>query len=670
MGFQNTTLHNYVQENNGQVPKWPYPIRYGEVKVVESDVLVIGGGVAGCHAAINAANSGAKVVIAEKGCTKRSGQGGEGVDHWIAACTNPCSQVRPEEFAQEWFEQTGKWNGAMVAYIAARDSWDTLLNCERYGVQIRDVKDEFEGSAFRDEESKLTFAYDYINRHHLRVWGNNMKPCLYAEVMRLGVDVHDRVMITSLLNEGGRVGDRVVGATGLNVRTGEFLLFKSKATIVCSNSPGRNWMFNLEQTGAGDILEINNSGDGTSAGWKAGAEVAGLERTWAADSGTGYVPYGTGNAHNSWFGTSIVDANGKEVPWIDMAGRKLESMEARFVPGEGNPFSFGQGFGIEDLTKPRSSDITPDLPERISSGEFTLPLYADLTRLSEKERRAIFGTMVGNEGKTRVGVYETLTQAGFDPAKHMLQVPILPVESYGFACYWTGAAIPEVHRASVGGGFVVDWSLRTSVEGLYAGGQSLFGHCLSHAAAAATGRYVGGTAAKYAHNASQGNPCPESIETEKDRVYAPLNQARNHVNWKELNVAITRVMLDHCGVTMTEASLQHGIRVLRDMRETEAKSVFASNPHELGRALECTSILECSEIIAEASLARQASNESLMFQRIDYPDDSPEWRKWQPLKRTANGEVSRRDLPLDYHAQGPYSSDFEENYQANCGANT
>ena len=46
-----STWHDYVQKE-GALPEWPYPIRYGEVKEVTSDVLVIGGGVAGCRAAI------------------------------------------------------------------------------------------------------------------------------------------------------------------------------------------------------------------------------------------------------------------------------------------------------------------------------------------------------------------------------------------------------------------------------------------------------------------------------------------------------------------------------------------------------------------------------------------------------------------------------------------
>ena len=67
-----TTWYDYVQKT-GKLPRWPYEIRYGKVKQVTSDVLVIGGGVAGCRAAISAARSGAVVAVAERGHAKRSG---------------------------------------------------------------------------------------------------------------------------------------------------------------------------------------------------------------------------------------------------------------------------------------------------------------------------------------------------------------------------------------------------------------------------------------------------------------------------------------------------------------------------------------------------------------------------------------------------------------------
>ena len=71
---------------------WPYPVRYGSETEAEFDVLVIGGGVAGCHAAINAARRGAKVALLDNGAVIRSGSGGAGVDHWHGSVLNPCSR--------------------------------------------------------------------------------------------------------------------------------------------------------------------------------------------------------------------------------------------------------------------------------------------------------------------------------------------------------------------------------------------------------------------------------------------------------------------------------------------------------------------------------------------------------------------------------------------------
>ena len=90
------------------------------------------------------------------------------------------------------------------------------------GGKIRDTEDEFQGADFRDEATKLLFAYDYQNRFTLRVWGTTFKPALYGACRQLGVTVLDRTMATSLLSEDGRQGARVVGATGVHTRTGRF----------------------------------------------------------------------------------------------------------------------------------------------------------------------------------------------------------------------------------------------------------------------------------------------------------------------------------------------------------------------------------------------------------------------------------------------------------------
>ena len=663
------TWHEYVQ-SKGNLPEWPYPINYSKTNEVVTDVLVIGGGVAGLQAAISAAGKGVKVAVAERAHAKRSGSGGAGVDHWHGAVTNPCSRVTPEMYTQACYDSMHGFTGANVRYIITRESWDTLLECEKMGIQIRDVRDEFKGAAFRDEKTKLMFAYDYENRHVIRVWGYNIKPKLYEEAKRLGVNVFNRMMVTSLLNEGGQQGGRVVGAVAVNTHTGEFYVFRAKATIICTGGTGRLSFFGPEITASSSMSDINAAGVGQAIGWNAGAELVcaeagGVNRM----SGFGYAPYSMGGAHNTYHGTPIVDAEGKEVPWVDAFNNQLRTVEQRFQPAEGQGFILGEGIGISNyLVQFRNNDLTRDLVERIRKGEFKLPLYADLTRLSELERKCIFGMMVGNEGKTRIPVYDTFTKGGFDPDKDLLQAPVMPPEGYNHSNFW-GAGIngPPTIRAIGGGSFLVDWNLQTSLEGLYAGaGGVLFGggcHGESHT----TGRYAGRHAAAYAGTASEPIADRRQIEAEKTRAYSPISQSKKGNGWKEINVAIGRIMRDYCGQYKNELTLNLGLRLLDELKTTELASAYASNPHELGRLLECHSLITVGEVAMKASLARKASNSILGFQRLDYPAmDPPEWNILLPVHQE-NHQVKVTKVPLDFHFRPPFASNYEENYRRYSG---
>ena len=75
---------------------------------------------------------------------------------------------------------------------------------------------------------------------------------------------------------------------------------------------------------------MNASGGGHAIGWKAGAEFALMEQTGPGRAGFGYAPYSMGGAHNTWHGVSIVDADGKEVPWVDAYGNQLDTVDQRF----------------------------------------------------------------------------------------------------------------------------------------------------------------------------------------------------------------------------------------------------------------------------------------------------------------------------------------------------
>ncbi len=659
-----STWHEHLRAA-GSLPDWPYPVRYGKETILSTDILVLGGGIAGCHAAINARRTGASVTVLEKAAAKWSGNGGAGVDHWLSACTNPCSAVSPEEFTARVTEDCGGYDCGPLRYVNARDGWDTLLDCEAMGVRIRDSVGEFAGADFRDPATGLLFAYDYVNRIDIRVFGHDMKPRLHAEMKRLGVDVRDRVMLTALLTRGEGEATQAVGAMGVHTRTGEFVAVLAKAVILSTGMPGRLWVHSTEYRPT--FRDPNLACDGFAAAWNAGAEFVRLEDSSPDAASLAYIAYGVGNAHNTWHGCSIVDAKGREVPWVDRDGKVLATVAQRFRPSPGQRFMIAPGLRVPANYANHVPQLAPDLPERIRTGEFALPLYADLTRLPPLERRAIFGLMVGNEGKTRIAVYDTLTRAGFDPDRDMLQSPVMDPDAYGHSNFWAGMPVPQ-WRQWGGGGLLADWDLATNLAGLFAAGGAVYG-AGAHSSAAASGRWAGRRAAAWA----AGQPAPVldrgQVDREKKRVYAPLSPKTDALGWKELNAGICRVMQDTCGRFRSAPTLEAGIRLLRGLAESEAAAVQAANPHELMHALECMALLTTGEAVMQASLARRASSASLGFQRLDFPAvDPPEWRKLLPIRRHGDG-ASVREVPLDWHLRPPFAGTGEENYRARDGGN-
>ncbi len=631
--------------------EWPYPICYGEESEIRTDVLVVGGGPAGCFAAIGAAKKGAKVALVEKGATLTSGAAGTGVDHWQFAADTPCCKLSAEELTEAIVENNGGYTSGISRYIQAREGYDTLCELESMGGKVRDTEDEFKDCSFRDEETKLLFAYDYENKYTIRVWGSTFKKALYKECRRLGVEIYDRVMGTSLLTEGGKQGARVIGATGLNVRSGKFYIFRAKATILCNSRPQRNWVFKSEHRGITSFRGLNNAGNGHAMAWRAGAKLTMMEKSIPVGTeGAGaFPPYGTGNPRNTWYPCSMVDANGKSIPWSDCNGKILKTVEDRTRPAKGQKF-FLEGGGISSkphpgLDKYRGPRPIADLSERTAKGEFVLPFYSDLPSMPECERKVIFGMMVGEEAKTQIPILRTYKEAGFDPDKDLLQgyQMIAGEKSWKSLGSAQERAFGEF---GVSGGLLVDWDLKTSLDGLYAAGDTLFGtEGYSHAAC--TGRYAGRQAAEYVQNAAEPVIDRKQVEREKTRVYQPTKVASG-IEWKELNTGIAQVMQTYCGGVKSEGLLQIGLMSLNEIKDNESAAVYASDPHKLGRTLDVLDVLTINEIIINACRARKASSEILHFQRSDYPkNDLSEWHKWLTI-REDNGEVKTDLLPIDF----------------------
>jgi succinate dehydrogenase/fumarate reductase flavoprotein subunit len=627
-----TTWQEYFLKE-GHAPDWPYPVNYEKEREEESDVLIIGGGIAGCWAAISAARMGLKVTLVEKGDVQRSGAGGPGCDHWCNVPLNPLSNVDADEWAGHMADRPF-CNGIGIQ-IQCREDWDTLQEMEQMGGKIRDTKDEYVGAQGRDAKSKFMLSprygvvHSYLpapekkdrkplasnpdpenhpNNVVMRIWGSTFKPALKKECKRLGVKVYDRIMGTSLLNENGVPGARVVGATGLNSRTGEFMIFKSKATIISTAGASSIWLMSMELGGYSNMASRNTTGEGTVMAWKAGASLVNME------SG-GVVRIATGMKHK-WY-TGAGDASYENVPLVDANGKRLPL-----------PIQGWEDYGAMAPNPGTENEVRAG----ILSGKWALPFYGDWPAMSDVERRATWNLMLGEESTTKI-IIDTFNKAGFDGSRDLQQ-------SYKFL---EGNSLPQWREG--GGAIQVDWDLKTTLDGLYAAGSSTF--CAEdHSYCAATGRYAGRKAAAYANQISAGKVSREQIEKEKARVYAPTKRSSG-TEWKEVHAGIARVMQYYVSEFKTENLFKMGLQALQKIEKEELPRLYALDPHKLMRTLEDSSLLSYAQIIIQASMARKASTMAMGFQRIDYPALDPAWNKFSTIK-LENGKVKTGLLPLAF----------------------
>ena len=630
-----TNWHDFFQRQ-GTAPSWPYAVDYEKEYEIDTDVLVIGGGIAGCWAAISAARKGVRVALVEKGDTIRSGSGGPGCDHWCQCPANPHSKVDPDEWARVLARHPGtmselpkgtprcSYGNGIGAQITCRENYDTLLELEQMGGQIRDINDEYVGAEGRYDDTKFMSSPRTSPNHEtelvLRVWGVTFKPALKKECQRLGVRIFDRVMVTSLLTEGGIQGARVIGATGFNNRTGEFMIFKSKAAVLATAGDFYMWMLNTEHAGCRQFRSRCATGDGYAIAWKAGAELVLMEQTIPLMLGTGYKHNWYGGAGDaSYENLQIVDANGKKLPW----------------PAQG--WQDGGAMGPPP-------EVRNSIRKGIFKGEWALPFYGDFPAMPDIERRATWDLMLGQESTTKI-ITSTYERAGFDPQKHLLQ-------NYAFI-------EGETHsqwRTPRGSGPVIDWNLKSTLDGLYAAGEQLFSHG-DHSFAASTGRYAGRKAADYSREVNESRISKKQIAREKARIYAPIKRT-NGIEWKELNAGIARTMQYYCSEFKTESLLNLGLETLKEIEQEFVPRLYALDPHKLMRSIEDLSMLAHAQMILSASLARKASSAPLNFHRIDYPElDPPEWNKYVTIK-LENGKVKSGELPLNYWG------DMKANYEA------
>ena len=191
-------------------------------KHLSTDVLVVGGGIAGLSAAISARASGVGVLIAEKANTLRSGSGATGNDHFLCYIPEkhgPDVSVIVKELHQSMM---GASQDVPLSRRFLEKSFDIVKLWHSWGINMR----------IDDDWTFMGHAFPGRPRIFLKYEGDDQKPILTREAKKAGADILNHHMIVDLF----RTRDGIAGALALDV-SGEapsFAVIRAKCVILAT----------------------------------------------------------------------------------------------------------------------------------------------------------------------------------------------------------------------------------------------------------------------------------------------------------------------------------------------------------------------------------------------------------------------------------------------------
>ena len=209
----------------------------------DCDILVVGGGMGGTGAAYEARYWGRdlKIVVAEKANIDRSGAVAQGLYAINCYMGMQWDENQPEDHVRYARNDLMGMVREDLAYDMARHVDSSVHKFEEWGLPI-----------MRDAESG---RYLREGKWQIMIHGESYKP-IVAEAAKKSADkIYNRIMVTHLLMDESKP-NRVGGAIGFNVRTGDLHVFKAKTVIVGAG-------------GASHIFKPRSVGEGMGRTWYA-----------------------------------------------------------------------------------------------------------------------------------------------------------------------------------------------------------------------------------------------------------------------------------------------------------------------------------------------------------------------------------------------------------------
>jgi succinate dehydrogenase/fumarate reductase flavoprotein subunit len=545
---------------------------------MQTDVLVVGGGTAGPMAAVKAKerNPKLKVMLLEKANVKRSGAISMGMDGLNNAVIP--GHATPEQYTREiTVANDGIVNQATV-YAYASNSFKTIQELDRWGVKFE--KDETGDYAVRKVHHIGTYVLPMPEGHH-------MKKVLYRQLKRARVDVTNRVVATRVLldNKG-----QVAGLLGFDCRSGDFVVVRAKAVILCCGAAGR---IGLPTSGYlfGTYENPTNAGDGYSMAFHAGAELSNLECFQ--------------------INPLIKDYNGPACAYVTgpFGGYTANAKGDRFIECD---YWSGQ--------------MMQEFYNELQSGNG--PVFLKLDHLAEETIQTIEHILHTNERPSRGRFH---AGRGTNYRSRMIEMHISEI---GFC---------SGHSAS---GVYVNEKAETTVPGLYAAGDMANVPHNYMLGAFTYGWFAGTNAADYCAEHEGGAVDQSRINAEVQRVSAPLARSGG-LPPSQVEYKLRRMVNDYLQPPKATRKMQLALERFAEIQD-DINHLCAENPHELMRAMEVQVIHDCARMAASASLFREESRWGLYHNRVDFPTrNDAEWFTHCHLRKAGEDGMESYKKPVE-----------------------
>jgi succinate dehydrogenase/fumarate reductase flavoprotein subunit len=574
---------------------------------ITCDVLVVGSEGAGGPAAINAARAGLDVLIVSKGRMGRCGASQmAGADFnldgrsAIGLGLPGDDRDSPERFFADLVRE-GFYLGnqrIIEAYVeyAAKNTADLL----EWGMPV-----------YRFEQVHAEEMARGIITSGVR-WVRVLR----RKVREMDIPALEDTMMVDLLTREGRV----IGAVALDLRTGEIVLIKARAVVLCTGGWQQAYYFN---SAAADL-----SGDGQAMAFRAGAELIGMEMVQ-------YIP-----ATMLW----PPMARKSILPYI-MMETEVGPM-VQLLNGEGERFMERYDSSTLEQSTKEIVAIASELEVEAGRGSPHGGVYFALKHLTPEGIDFVWGKFV-----------EFLDQNDDKRSEFRKLLPRL-LEMAKTQDLEVGNAVHFMV-----GGIKVNERTETGVPGLYAAGECSGGLWGSVRVASATtqvgaqGRIAGESCPEYVKSVEHAEPDQAQLEAVVERINAPLLRKEGTPPIAILE-RMHGVTDEYLRVIRDGEGLENAYNELSWLRREEAArlSVSASRSRKLNYewqlCLELQNMLLCLEMSALASLKREESRGG--FYRRDFPHtDNDRWcvntvfssRDGEPSLRLEEPVITSMTLP-------------------------